>query len=147
MADIQRRIDAVNATREHFEGRPFSWGTTDCAKVAVFHLRQLGKVPPFGLAKAGPYKTALGAKRALKRAGHASLAAALDSVGLPRIAPAYSLPGDLVINPGADGWEALAVYAGNGAILTFHEHAECLAMVRVADPNNMQVWRAEWPKH
>lgn len=142
VSDLERRIAAVNATRSHFGGRPFEWGKTDCAKVASFHLRQMGHHKPLGIEKAGTYRTALKAKRALTKAGFVSLGDALDGAGLLRIPPAAALPGDLIITPGTDDWEALTIVAGNMAILGFHEDVEGLQVIRLTAPSLGQGWRA-----
>ncbi len=141
MSDLQARVDAVKATQAHFAGRPFAWGRVDCVKVAAWHLRAMGHHLGLGLNKAGTYRSALGARRALERAGHASLAAALDGV-LPRIAPAAALPGDLLIGPGTDEWEALGIYAGNGAVVGFYDGEKGLTIVRLNSGIAGRAWRA-----
>lgn len=119
MHELLRRKAAVEATRDKFAGRPFAWGTVDCAKVALWHVRNLGHSARVGLSRAGTYKSPLGARKALQRAGHASLAAAIDAAGLQRIPPAAALMGDVVIYPGGDDWEAVTIVAGHRAYLGF----------------------------
>jgi hypothetical protein len=138
---MQDRVDAVAATMARFKGRPFRWGSVDCAKLGAFHLRRMGHHQGLGLAKAGTYRSALGARRAIERAGHASIAAALDGIGLPRIPPAAALPGDVMLSDGTEGLEALAIYAGNGAALGFHEDAAGAEVIRIADWSDMKAWR------
>ena len=125
MTPMERRVAATEATKAQFEGKPFAWGTSDCVRLATFHVRQFGwKVR---LARAGGYTTALGAKRALTRAGFADLAAAIDGHGLPRIALARVLVGDLVQGEGDPednlGFGAIGVALGNGAVLGWHPDA------------------------
>lgn len=140
MTEIERRVAAVEATRAHFAGRPFQWGKVDCAKVVAWHLRKMGH-PSIGIAKAGTYRTALSAKRAMKRWGVGSLSEALDKAGLAQIAPAAALPGDIVRLPGTDTFDALAIVAGNGAVLAFHEDSDTMEVVRlIAQPE--VAWRA-----
>lgn len=116
-----RRVAAAQATLDRFKDRPFAFGSDDCARMAVFHLRQLGFKPR--IAKAGSYSTLLGARRALARAGFATLADAVDAQGLLRIPPAAAAVGDLLMVPGVDDLGALAVALGNGRVLMWHEDA------------------------
>ena len=77
-------------------------------------------------AKCGPYKTAIGARAALKRMGVTSLAQLMDQQ-FPRIGYARALPGDIVELGAADdpkGIGALAVYLGNQVILGYHQDVE-----------------------
>lgn len=119
---IVRRVAAAQATLDQFQGRPFAFGSDDCARMVVFHLRQFGLKPR--IAKAGSYSTLLGARRALARAGFATLADAVDAQGLLRIPPAAAVVGDLLMMPGVDDFGALAVALGNGRVLGWHEDAE-----------------------
>jgi len=118
---LQRRRDAAQATLDRFKDQPFAFGKNDCVRLVAFHLRKLGYRPQ--LAKAGTYRTALSARRALERAGFGSLAEALDAIGLERIAPAAVIVGDVVQCEGDDELGALAVYVGNGRILGYSEDA------------------------
>lgn len=131
MTPIQIRQAAAQATVARFDGRPLAWGRDDCARMAAFHIKRLGH--KVSLAKAGSYHSAAGAVRAIRRAGHASLAAAVDAHGLPRIAPARAMMGDLIglradgapeadgPEAGGEGWVALMVCLGNGRALGFLE--------------------------
>lgn len=115
------RVAATQATVRRFQGRPFRFGTTDCARLVAFHLKQLKL--PVSLARAGSYRSALGARRALQRLGVASLAEALDAQGLARIAPAAAIVGDIVELPGEPPFGALSVAVGNGRVIGFHQDA------------------------
>ncbi|WP_088183574.1 DUF6950 family protein [Sphingobium sp. Z007] len=121
--DLKTRAAATQATMARFRDQPFTWGRWDCVRMAAFHLRQLGHRP--GLGRGGAYKTALGAKAALRRAGHDDLAAALDAM-MPRIAPAQALVGDLIMCPGTDGFGGgIAIAVGNGRMFGYHEDSPC----------------------
>lgn len=121
MNPMIRRQQAAQATIDRFQGRPLAYGRDDCVRMTVFCLRKLGvKV---SLLKAGAYRSEIGAARALKRTGFASLSEAVDAQGLPRIAPAMALPGDIVALPAPDGQVGLAVAVGNGRVLAFWEGA------------------------
>lgn len=89
--------------------------------MAAFHLKQMGHKPQ--LAKAGSYSSALTARAALKRTGFDTLAAAIDGLGLPRIAPAEAWVGDIVMGDSGDVFGAIGVMLGNGAMIGFHEEA------------------------
>ncbi len=113
-----RRVAVTQATLDHWSGKEFAWGKADCAKMTRFHLKAMGRKVRFGAR--GGYATALGARRMLRRMGHADLAAALDAQLLPRIPLAMALEGDIVAGEGDDTFHALGIYLGNGAVLGFH---------------------------
>ncbi len=120
MIEAVRRQAAAQAAIDRFKGQPWQLGKNDCVRVAAFVLRRMGHRPQLG--KAGAYTTGSGAMRALKRAGFDRLAAALDALGLERIAPAAARVADIVMVPGEaplDG--ALMIAVGNGRVLGFHE--------------------------
>jgi len=119
MADLVRRRDAVRATMERFRGKPFALGSVDCAKMVAFHVKQLGHA--VRLAKAGKYRTVLGAQAALRRLGFETLSDAMDGQGFARIAPAAAWIGDVVAFESGYPIGALGIYAGNGDMLAFHE--------------------------
>ena len=113
---------AAQATINRFQGKPLQLGKNDCARMAVFCLKQLGV--KFSLLKIGPYKTEIGAAKVLKDLGFASITEAVDALGLPRIAPAMCLPGDIMALKAAGSDDvALAVAVGNGRVLGFWEAA------------------------
>ncbi|WP_271300632.1 DUF6950 family protein [Sphingomonas sp. CV7422] len=139
MIEMIRRQQAAQAAVDRFKGQPWQLGKNDCVRMAAFVLRKMGHRPQLG--KAGSYTTAAGAMLALKRAGHDSLAGALDALGLERIAPAAARVADIVMIPGQaplDG--ALTIAVGNGRVLGFHEDsgaAEILQPVQFVG-----AWRA-----
>jgi hypothetical protein len=103
---------------ERFLGAEFSWLSNDCGRLAGFCMRKRGH--KVRLPKVGAYKTALGARRALLKAGYDGLEHALDSHGLQRIAPAEDLPADIIAMPSDDEhWPALCVALSNGRVLGF----------------------------
>ena len=139
MSDLMTRVAAVEATRARFAGRPFDWGRVDCARVAVSHVRRLGRRTR-NIGKAGSYDSALGAKRAMARMGYANLAEALDGQGLKRIPAASALVGDLIVVPGTDSFDAIGVWCGNNAALMFAEGAEGLVTLILNQPPQV-AWR------
>jgi hypothetical protein len=127
---LDRRVAGTRATRDKFFGQHFGFGTFDCLKMTVFHVRQFGWRPK--LAKIGKYSTAVSAMAALKRAGYSSIAEGLDDLGLMRIAPASVVVGDIVQGDSGDAFGALGIYQGNGAILGWHEsRPDCCNLRRV----------------
>ena len=109
---MPRRVAAVEATIARFEGRPLKYGRDDCTRMVAFALRRLGVRTP--LLKAGSYSSALGAAKAMKRMGFDTLDQAVDAIGLPRIAPAMCLPGDIIALPAEQHGVALMLAVGNG---------------------------------
>lgn len=140
------RVAAAQATLDRFMRTPFAWGVADCVRLAAFDLKALGyKV---SLSAGGYYKSALGAAKALKRAGFDDLAAAVDGVGLMRAPYAYVLPGDLVGLVSGGEWPALGVALGNGRVLAFSQ-AHGVAGVCHPNPKTdvLCAWSAPpWPK-
>jgi hypothetical protein len=131
------RQEALRATIARFQGKPFVWGTTDCWIMTRAHLRALGERPP-----ATPrYRTALGAKKALKLRGFDSMADAIDSI-LPRISPAEMLPGDVAAVEGVEGLDALVICAGH-KVFGWHEEADGPVFI-VPKPGALTIaWRAQ----
>lgn len=116
--DAIERKEIVEAAIATFQGPVFRPGKYDCVRLAAFVLRKRGHKPRLG--RGGSYSSMLGAKRALARAGFASLEAALDSLKLPRIPPAAALPGDIILVPGEGDLDALHVAVSNGRTLAYH---------------------------
>lgn len=116
-----RRVAAVQATIDRFRDKPLKLGTDDCVRMAAFALRKQGVRA--SLLKAGSYSSEVGARRVMKRLGYETLADAVDALGLPRIAPAMALPGDILSLRSKEGDVALTVAVGNGRVLGFWEAA------------------------
>jgi hypothetical protein len=125
------RRDAAQKLLDNWKDKKFRMGDRDCVRLTAEHLREMGyqvKIPPIY-----SYKTLLGATKKLKELGFETLAAAVDDLGLERIAPAFALVGDLIELAGENdkGEEAtisaLTVAMGNGRVLGFHE-VGCVVM-------------------
>jgi hypothetical protein len=112
---LVRRTEITQATLDRFIGKSFAYGRADCVQMAAFHLKAMGHTVL--LSKGGQYRSALGAGKAIRRAGYASLAEALDAMGLERIPPAAALPGDIIAIPTAAKLECLMIVLGNGRAL------------------------------
>ncbi|MDO1559831.1 hypothetical protein Q0812_10375 [Brevundimonas sp. 2R-24] len=121
---LTRRVAAAQATINAFLDKTFSWGEYDCARLAGYALKELGRDDP--LIPFGSYSTELGAVRALKKQGRANLIEAIEALGLERIAPARALPADIVAMPADDDrWVALGVAIGDGRVLAFSPEGQC----------------------
>ena len=114
------RVAAAESAIARFAGEEFAWGKADCLRLVAHALRQMGHAPP--LRAAGDYRSLLGAHRALKRTGHASLDAWVDAWGLRRIPPAFALPGDVLAYATEDAaLPALALQLSEGRVFGFHQ--------------------------
>lgn len=136
MTPLERRHLAIEATMTRYRDRPFAWGRVDCAKVAAFHLKKLGH--KILISKAGSYSSSLGAARALKRLGYTTLADMADGLGLPQIAPARMLLGDIAELEADTPMGAIGIYAGNGNLFGFHE--DFPGLVTVAPLTVLRAW-------
>ncbi len=132
MPTLIERAAAAEATIAKFMGVEFAWGSKDCLRMVAHHLRALGHPPP--LRDAGPYKSHLGAHRALKRTGHDSLTAWVESWGLIRIPPAMALTGDILALPsGDDAMPSLAVQLSNRRVLAFVPELKVVAATHLVE--------------
>jgi hypothetical protein len=137
MSELIQRVAAAQASLDAWRDKPFKLGKVDCVRFVAFHLRRMGhqvKLPP-----AGSYGSLLTASRRLAERGHADLPAALDAMGLERIAPAAAWPGDVIALPADSPIGALAVALSNGRVAGFHEDT---AGVTVLQPMEfVAAWR------
>jgi len=115
MATLPERAAATDRVLRRFRNRAFDWKTgATCLHLLRAQLVQLGHRPP----RIPQFRSALGAKRAMERAGFADLAAAVDSVLPLRIPPAAMLVGDIGLLPG-DEFDALVISVG-GKVIGWH---------------------------
>ncbi len=113
---LDERRAATQRTLDHFRDRDFSWRGATCLHVLRFHLRALGHRPP----RIPPFRSPVGAMRALKAAGYVDLAALLDDLPLARLTPAQMIVGDIALVPGDDSpFDALLICAG-GKFIGWH---------------------------
>ena len=125
---LMRRMRAAESAIARFSDKPFAWGEFDCLRLAAFTLREMGHAPP--LRQAGQYRTLIGAHRALKRTGFATLHAWIDAWGLQRIRPAMALPADILALPSEiETMPALGVVLPNGRVLAYAPELGCAAPV------------------
>lgn len=147
MSELVRRRDVTQATVDAWKGRKFKLGQADCVRLAADHLRRMGH--KVRLPAKGSYATLLGAQRALAKRGYADLPAALDDLGLERIAPAAARLGDLIAIPSEHRIGCLMVAIGNGRALGFHEDivgAEILQPVEYVGAWRVSAARSEEPQ-
>lgn len=99
--DRIRRPAAADACRQRFYGKSYDPGKRDCVKLATHALIKMGHGS--GPMKGLVYSSEAQGYRLLLKAGFKSLVEALDARGLPRIAPAMAMQGDLIaMDGGAD---------------------------------------------
>ncbi|MHB8283900.1 MAG: DUF6950 family protein [Caulobacteraceae bacterium] len=139
---LLRRVQAAESATARFSGQPFKWGENDCLRMTAHALRELGRTPP--LREAGAYATLIGAKRALRRTGHPTLHAWIDSWGLQRIPQAFLMPADLLALPsGDDSMPALALQLSGNRLLGFvPEEGGCCVFTLAAGVIPIAVWSA-----
>lgn len=117
------RQKAAQAVTDAFILQDFQWGERDCLKLALAAVEAAGLAVP-DLPK---YSTELGAAKALKKADHADLVAAIDSLGFARVAPMAAWPCDIIAIEGDEtvlgGWTLGMAIGGNRA-LSFVAHAD-----------------------
>ena len=128
--DLLRRQQATEATLAKYRERSLDWhGRTSCVHMARYHLRKMGHRPP----PMPDIRSALGARKALKKRGWSDVAAMLDEV-LPgaRIPPLAMLLGDLAVVQGDQGLDAILLHAGNEA-MGWHEDGSRIVPMIVHD--------------
>ena len=117
IVEMRLRVRAAEACRARFQGKIYKPGVHDCPRLAIHALRGVRVPVPF--AKGLRWKNEADGLRILKSLGFADLIAAVDSLGLPRIAPAMARPADLIALETDHRVGALAVSMGNGEALAF----------------------------
>ena len=129
MTELQRRVSATQATQARFEGRAFNWSKqATCIHLMRFHAAQMGHQLPL----VPRFRSAIGAKKALKDFGAETLSELMDKF-FPRIPAAMMLPGDIAAFPGDGGFDALMIYGQLRAVLGWHEYSEQCEYARLTD--------------
>jgi len=120
MNDLQRRVNATQATRDRFFDKPFDWSkSATCVHMLRFHAAQMGHDMP----KVPEFRTAIGAKKALKGMGFDGIEEMMNYFFVP-ITPSFMLTGDIMAVPGDAGFSALMVRGSVDKFLGWHEDAE-----------------------
>ena len=129
MTEIERRVAATQKTQKRFEGRVFDWSKhAPCIHLVRFHAAQMGHKLPI----VPRFRSALGAKRALKAEGVETLPELMDKY-FPRIPAAQMLTGDVMAVPSdTEGHEALFVYGQLRAVIGWHQDADDCQIIRLS---------------
>lgn len=94
------RNEAVAACQARFDGKARQYGAVDCVQSTRVILRKAGvKIPQL---KGKTYGSRGKGAALLRATGYASLVDALDALGLERVAPAATLPADILALPVPD---------------------------------------------
>lgn len=132
--NLAERVAATETVIARYRRKPFDWTTTGtCIHLARAQMIAMGHKAPTVPA----FRSAIGAGKAMKKAGYASLENLLDTL-LPRIAPAAMLVGDLALMEGEPPFDAIVIAAGH-KVFGFHEDVDGLAVI--ADPIFKAAWR------
>lgn len=128
--NLAERAAATQITKDAFWGVPHSWARITCVHLLHDHLVIFGHDVPV----VPNFRTKKGAREALKAMGATSLPSLLKGLGLEEIPPAKMLVGDVAIVPGegnrTDGIRgAIAISAGNGKFMGWHEAAEGFTII------------------
>lgn len=125
-----------------FRDKPFSFERRmTCIHLLRAQMIAFGYSPP----PIPVFRSALGAKKALKKAGYVSLMHLLDEM-LPRIAPARMLVGDVALLPGENGdgkrspLDTVVISVGGGKILGWHGAGGGMSPIPV-QPVYLAAWR------
>lgn len=137
LMNLAERAAATQKTYDKFRGKSFNWQGATCGHLLRSHLRNMGHKPP----PMPSYRSAVGAKRALKDMGACDLTALLGGLGLMPILPAEMIVGDLAVLPGDDGpFDAVVVCAGN-KMMGWHGAGEGLQMIADVLPHVKAAFR------
>lgn len=137
IAELDRRRIATEKTLMRYRRKEFDWskGIT-CVHLARAHMRNMGHRPP-GLPR---FRSALGAKKAMKERGWGSVSQMLDSL-LPRIVPARMVLGDLAAVEGDAGLDAVFICAGPRRLFGWREDRPGAVMLEVRLDQVKGAWR------
>ena len=116
MSELNRRVIATRKTLAHYQ-RPFSWrDRATCLHMARRQMRNMGHRPP----PIPDFRSALGARTALKNAGFKDVSDLFDSL-LPRITPAEMWIGDIALLPGDQMFDSICISDTVGKLVGWHQ--------------------------
>lgn len=137
MTEIEMRVAATIATEKKFRDKPFDWTkSATCIHLARFHAAKMGHKLPV----VPRFRSALGAKKALRDVGHKSLPDLLDKYFM-QIPPAFMRVGDLLANEGDEGWHSLAIKGDKTKFLGWHESEPGCTIMEVDITQAKGAWR------
>lgn len=121
VTELEKRVHATTKTEEFFKDKPFAWdGQGTCIHLARRHAQNMGHKLPI----VPRFRSALGAKKALKAMGVETLPELLD-LFFVQIPPAFARVGDLLAADSDDGaFAAIMVRGGTTKALGWHEDAD-----------------------
>jgi hypothetical protein len=129
MNELQRRVAATQATQKRFVGKPFDWRKpATCIHLMSFHAAQMGHKLPV----VPRFRSALGARKALKKYGVDTLSELMDKY-FPRIPASHMLTGDVAVFPGDGGFDSIMIYGQLRAFIGWHEDDAGCQIMRVTD--------------
>lgn len=133
---LQERADALQATKDKFDGHAFAWGRWDCARMLDDYFRRLGA--PWPLKRIGPYSTAQGAVRFLAGLGFESMGDVMASRFL-EIAPAFAWIGDIIEFEAEHSVGAVGIAMGNNSVYCYVPDCPEPRAARILKPQ--RAWR------
>lgn len=135
---LAERAAATRRVVDRFLARPFCWQRANGWKLLAAQARAMGHAFP----PVPRFRSALGARQALAKAGFASVAELLDSRFQRLPAPAFALVGDIVLLPDGAGGEVVCIADGLGNLHGWHDaDASGLAAVKFAMGDAIAAWR------
>ena len=137
MMELEKRRVATEKTMARFRNKEFDWRyQRTCAHLAFHQAKNMGRKLP----KVPRFRSAVGAKKAIRTLGHESLIDLLDA-HLTRIAPAEMRLGDLCAVPGTEGLDAVFVNVAPRKIAGWREDAPKLVVLAVSLDEIEAAWR------
>ena len=140
-ANLAKRAEATERVLKRFRDKPFAWAGANCIRLARAQAVAMGhELPPVPM-----FRTALGAKRALKKQGVETVTELLDKHFGRLPSPAFALLGDLVVCPGdpEHQLEAVGIADGQGNIWAWSEQTgnDRLVPILFANAGMTGAWR------
>ena len=136
--NLAERAFATETVLQRYRDKAFDWETAHCIRLAHAQAKAMGhKVP-----KLPKFKSAIAAKKALKREGVDTVTELLDKHFLRHTAPAFMLVGDLCVLEGEDGFDAVCIADGQGSLFGWHDDKpDGLAVIKFAQADIKAAWR------
>lgn len=137
MDEILRRVGATEKTEQRFRDRPFDWAkSATCIHLVRYHAAQLGHELPI----VPRFRSALGAKKALKATGFDTLPDLMDA-HFERVPPAFLRVGDVLAWPGTDGFDALFIKGDRTKFLGWGEGRDGCTIADIDVSQAIGAWR------
>ena len=136
--NLSERARRTQTVIDRFRDKPFDWAGANCIRLARWQGKALGhELPPVPM-----FRTAIGAKRALKKQGCESVEDLLDKYFNRLQAPSYAMVGDLVTLPSDDDLVSVMIADGHGCLIGWHDaNPTGLSNVKFAEAYIGAAWR------